>query len=66
MEAWIMVLDHPLHATSGSDGKFKLKGLPPGKYTIEAWHEKFKPVTQEIEVKAKESKTLDFVFTEKQ
>ncbi len=66
MEAWIMVLDHPLHATSGADGKFKLKGLPPGKYTIEAWHEKFKPVTQEIEVKAKESKTLDFTFTEKQ
>ena len=66
MEAWIMVLDHPLHATTAADGKFKLKGLPPGKYTIEAWHEKYKPVTQEIEVKGKESKTLNFEFTDKQ
>jgi plastocyanin len=66
MEAWILVLDHPLHATSGADGKYKLKGLPPGKYTIEAWHEKYKPVTQEIEIKGKEAKTLDFVFTDKQ
>ena len=66
MECWIHVLDHPLHATSGPDGKFKLKGLAPGKYTIEAWHEKYKPVIQEVEIKAKDSKTLNFEFTEKQ
>jgi plastocyanin len=66
MECWIHVLDHPFSVASGPDGKFKLKGLPPGKYTIEAWHEKFKPVTQEIEIKGKESKTLNFEFTEKQ
>jgi len=66
MECWVHVLDHPFHATTGADGKFKLKGLPPGKYTLEAWHEKYKPVTQEIEVKARDSKTLNFEFTEKQ
>jgi len=66
MEAWILVLDHPFSTATGPDGKFKLKGLPPGKYTIEAWHEKYKPVTQEIEVKGKESKTLNFEFTDKQ
>ncbi len=66
MECWVHVLDHPFSVASGADGKFKLKGLPPGKYTIEAWHEKFKPVTQEIEIKAKESKTLNFEFAEKQ
>lgn len=66
MVAWIMVLDHPFHATTGPDGRFKIKGLPPGKYTIEAWHENYKPVTQEIEVKAKESKTTSFEFTERQ
>lgn len=66
MVAWILVLDHPFHAASGPDGKFKLKGLPPGKYVIEAWHEGYKPVTQEIEVKAKDAKTLNFEFTERQ
>jgi plastocyanin len=66
MVAWIMVLDHPLYAVTGPDGKFKMKGLPPGKYTIEVWHESYKPVTQEIEVKAKEAKTANFELTEKQ
>ena len=66
MVAWIHVLDHPLHAVTGPDGKFKMKGLPPGKYTIEAWHDGYKAVTQEIEVKAKDSKTLNFELTERQ
>jgi plastocyanin len=57
MVAWAVVLDHPLFAVTGPDGKYTLKNLPPGKYTIEVWHEKYKPVTQEIEVKAKETKT---------
>jgi plastocyanin len=66
MVAWIHVLDHPFHAVSGPDGKFKLKGLPPGKYTIEAWHDGYKAVTQEVEINAKDSKTLNFEFSERQ
>jgi hypothetical protein len=66
MVAWIHVLDHPLFAVSGADGRFKLTGLPPGKYTIEAWHDGYKAVTQEVEVKAKETKTLNFELTERQ
>ena len=66
MVAWIHVFDHPLYAVTGPDGKFKLKGLPPGKYTIEAWHDGYKAVTQEIEVKAKDSKTLNFELTDRQ
>ena len=52
MSAWAVVLDHPFHTVSAADGAYSLKGLPPGKYTVEVWHEKFKPVTQEVEVKA--------------
>ena len=48
MNAWAVVLEHPLYAVTGPDGRFTLKGLPPGKYTFEVWHEKYKPVTQEI------------------
>ena len=66
MNAWAVVLEHPLYAVTGPDGRFTLKGLPPGKYTFEVWHEKYKPVAQEIEVQAKESKTLNFEFTDKQ
>ena len=40
MNAYVGVLDHPYFAVTGEDGKFELKTLPPGTYTIEAWHEK--------------------------
>lgn len=66
MAAWIHVFDHPLYAVTGADGKYKLPGLPPGKYTIEAWHDGYKAVTQEIEVKAKDNKTLNFELTDRQ
>jgi len=65
MVAWIHVMEHPFHVASGADGKFKMK-IPPGKYTIEAWHDGYKAVTQEVEIKAKETKTLNFELTEKQ
>ena len=40
MNAYVGVLDHPYFAVTDKDGKFDLKTLPPGTYTIEAWHEK--------------------------
>ena len=40
MNAYVGVLDHPYFAVTDKDGKFELKSLPPGTYTIEAWHEK--------------------------
>jgi hypothetical protein len=39
MVAYMGVLDHPFFAVTGSDGKFEIKGLPPGDYTIAAWNE---------------------------
>jgi hypothetical protein len=65
MEAWIGVLDHPFYAVSDDKGKFEIKNLPPGKYVIEAWHELYQPVTQEIEVGASSPKPLSFEFTER-
>lgn len=50
MAAYVGVLDHPFFAVSDDQGKFEIKDLPAGKYTIEAWHEKFGVQTQEIEV----------------
>src|SRR5262249_44827644 len=41
MKSYIAVLRHPFFAVTGKDGSFEIKGLPPGTYTIEAWHEKF-------------------------
>jgi Polysaccharide lyase family 4, domain II len=39
MHAWIMELEHPYYATTGPDGHFTIKDVPPGTYTLVAWHE---------------------------
>ena len=57
MNAFVGVLDHPFYAVTGTDGSFALEGLPPGTYTIEAWHEKLGTQTQTVTIGAKESKT---------
>ena len=62
MNAWIGVVDHPYYAVTSTDGTFSLKGLPPGTYTIEAWHEKLGMQTQTVTVGEKETKNLSFTF----
>jgi len=62
MKSYIFVFKHPYYAVTGKDGKFELKGLPPGTYTIEAWQEKFGTVDQTVTIGAKESKPVTFTF----
>jgi len=65
MSASLGVLPHPFYSTTGSDGTFSLKGLPPGTYTIEAWHEKYGTQTATVTVGGTETKTADFTFAAK-
>jgi plastocyanin len=51
MRAWLTVFDHPYFAVTDKDGKFTIKNVPPGKYTIEAAHRKAGTQSLEIEVK---------------
>jgi plastocyanin len=41
MKAWVSVREHPWFAVTGADGSFTIPNVPPGEYTIEAWHEKY-------------------------
>ena len=51
MFAWVSVFDSPYYAISDKEGKFDIKDVPPGKYTLEADHRKLGVQTAEIEVK---------------
>jgi plastocyanin len=62
MKSYIFVFKHPYYAVTTKDGKFELKNLPPGTYTIEAWQEKYGPVDQTVTIGAKESKPVNFTF----
>jgi hypothetical protein len=62
MTAYVGVLDHPYFGTTAPDGKVVLGNLPPGTYTIEAWHETLGAKTQQVTIAAKESKDVAFTF----
>jgi plastocyanin len=62
MNAYAGVLNHPYFAVTANGGAFELKGLPPGTYTIEAWHEKLGTQTESVTVGAKEAKAIAFTF----
>jgi hypothetical protein len=68
MFAYVSVFDHPYFAVTGKDGSFKIANVPPGKYTIEAYHRKAaptgSPVTKQIEVKD-QTVTADLELTAK-
>jgi plastocyanin len=50
MRAYGNVVEHPFYAVSDDDGTFAIKGLPPGTYTIEAWHERLGTQTQQVTI----------------
>ena len=62
MSAYVAVLDHPYFGTTAPDGKVVLGNLPPGTYTIEAWHELLGTKTQQVTIAARESKDVSFAF----
>lgn len=62
MRSYIAVFKHPYFAVSGKDGSFDLRNLPPGEYTVKAWHEKLGMMPQKITVAAGEAKKMDFAF----
>ena len=62
MTAFIGVMGHPFFAVSDAAGSFTIKGLPPGEYEIEAWHEKFGAKTMKVKVEAKADAKADFSF----
>ena len=40
MSAYLWIVEHPFFAVTAEDGSFAIKNLPPGDYTLEAWHER--------------------------
>jgi len=65
MHGYFAVLNTSHYAVSDGSGDFKLPNLPPGKYTLTAWHESYGTQTQEVTIAGNETKTVNFVFTAK-
>jgi plastocyanin len=61
MFAWVTVVDSPYFALSDKDGKFTIKNVPPGKYTLQVAHRKLGTQTADITV-TDSGATQDFTF----
>jgi plastocyanin len=62
MKMYINVVKSPYFAVTDKDGKYTIKGLPPGTYTIAVVHEKLGTETQQVTVAAKDDKKVDFTM----
>lgn len=63
MHAFIGVQSHPYFAVTGDGGTFRLENLPPGTYTIEAWHEQYGTQSTQVTVGAQETGEASFTFS---
>ena len=65
MHGWFVVLKTNHYSISKDDGGFSLPNLPPGKYTVTAWHEDYGTQTQDVTITGNETKSIDFSFKAK-
>ena len=50
MSSYVVVTEASAWDVTAADGTFEISGVPPGKYTLELWHEKLGKGKQEITV----------------
>jgi len=64
MGAFVLVVEGPA-AVTGADGTFRIQGVPPGTYTVKAWHEKLGEQTARVTVPASGDAAVSFGFSDK-
>jgi hypothetical protein len=60
--AYIAVFDHPYFAVTKRDGAFTLDEVPPGSYTLAAWHERLGKIEQPVTVTAGDRTPITLTF----
>ena len=52
MSVIVVVRDTPWYTQPGADGSFTISGMPPGSYTLHAWHERGGDTTRPVTLTA--------------
>src|SRR5678815_640695 len=62
MSAVALVLDNPYFAVPDAEGRYTIPRLPPGDYTVVAWHERIRPITHRLHLEPDQVARLDFTI----
>jgi len=65
MFGFMLAPPHPYAVVVGEDGSFSMDNIPPGKYTLKAWHPRFGVKKTKITVAAKGTVDANFAFAAK-
>jgi hypothetical protein len=70
MRTWACVVENPFYAVTDAAGKFEIKNLPPGAYTLGFWHEGLKMAKQvngqdEMPIVVKANLAVEFLVVKK-
>lgn len=63
MQGWIFAADSPYSVVVSGDGSFQIDDIPPGEYTIKAWHPFLGVQEQTVTVGPGGSNEITFEFT---
>jgi plastocyanin len=62
MEGYVVVLQNPLFAVTGSDGHYKIDNVPAGTVSVAVWHSKGKAQPKPATIDLSKPAVVDFVL----
>lgn len=62
MSCTILVLANPWFAATDAQGRYAIRNVPAGRYTLKGWHERLPPQTRDIDVTATGTNHEDVVL----
>jgi hypothetical protein len=62
MTAYAGVVNNPYFAVSDASGNFVIEKVPPGSYTIDAWHERFGEIKKAVKLTAGGTAPVEFGY----
>ena len=62
MSGIILVLDNSYFTVPQAGGHYEIGGIPPGEYTVHAWHERARPIHRKVTIEAGRATALHFAI----
>jgi plastocyanin len=63
MVAYVGVVKHPYFSVTNATGTFTIRDVPPGTHTIQAWHERYGPLTSTVTLEPGGAANVEFTYS---